>query len=410
MMIKTITKIFLVSLLLLAGCVESLTDTPDTIAPVLELYTPADHDTVAVGKTLVNYYTSDDQAVSFVEVYVNGKFVKRYDAAGGAQPVVYLEIDSSYMNTRISYYIKAYDGQNSTQSSVKTDILVKPTAPRLPTAPANLKLEMLSASNVLLSWDDASNELYYLLLRKEEGKSFDSVQVLSANSIRTTDLLPDPNKTYYYKVRAKNEYGYAESNTVKKEGVGGLAVPGNFKGEAQGTSKILLSWTDNSTEEIAFRIERKIASGTTYSAIATTNANTTSYLDASGLYPVTQYTYRICALGTKGQSAWSDEISVSTLSMDIWPPGNLTAVYDDGTKKVTLHWNDNSIYEIETRVERKTGKDGVYTEIGKSGVDITTYTDAAVTAGATYYYRVRGYTSQGQYSPYSGEVQISIPN
>jgi len=88
-------------------------------------------------------------------------------------------------------------------------------------------------------------------------------------------------------------------------------APLNLAATAISGSQIDLSWTDNSSNETGFKIERKTGSGGTYSEIATTGADVTSYSD-TGLSVSTTYYYRVYAYNSVGNSPYSNEASVTT--------------------------------------------------------------------------------------------------
>jgi glucose/arabinose dehydrogenase len=69
-----------------------------------------------------------------------------------------------------------------------------------------------------------------------------------------------------------------------------------------------LRWVDNSGDELGFRIERKEGTGT-YAAVQTVGPDTTSAV--SPLTQNTVYTYRVCAFNAAGDSAQSNEASIS---------------------------------------------------------------------------------------------------
>jgi len=95
-------------------------------------------------------------------------------------------------------------------------------------------------------------------------------------------------------------------------GGGGVpAAPSNLTATAVSTSQINLAWTDNSSNESNFVVERKKGTGS-YSVIATLPANTTSYQN-TGLTKNTTYTYRVKATNSYGSSAYSNEASAKTL-------------------------------------------------------------------------------------------------
>lgn len=83
--------------------------------------------------------------------------------------------------------------------------------------------------------------------------------------------------------------------------------PINLSATAVSSSRINLSWSDNSYGEDGFKIERKTGASGIYALIAVTAANTTSYAD-TGLDELTTYHYRVSAyLGIN-----SSDLSAST--------------------------------------------------------------------------------------------------
>jgi len=83
-----------------------------------------------------------------------------------------------------------------------------------------------------------------------------------------------------------------------------IIPPSNLNAQLQGTD-IILGWTDNSTGESGFKIERK-ESGGEFAEIASVNANQTSYTD-SGVKAGKTYSYRVRAFNTVAYSAYSNE-------------------------------------------------------------------------------------------------------
>lgn len=76
------------------------------------------------------------------------------------------------------------------------------------------------------------------------------------------------------------------------------------------SAQFTLSWTDNSTNETGFRIERS-TDGTAFTEIATTGVNVVSYVDAS-LPNSTQYWYRLRAYNSAGNSGYSNVATGTT--------------------------------------------------------------------------------------------------
>jgi subtilisin family serine protease len=87
--------------------------------------------------------------------------------------------------------------------------------------------------------------------------------------------------------------------------------PSNLSGTAVSSSKINLSWSDNSYGEDGFKIERRKGASGIFSQIAVTPANTTSYRD-TGLDELTTYYYRVSAFSGINTSDFSANTSVTT--------------------------------------------------------------------------------------------------
>ncbi|MCH6256115.1 fibronectin type III domain-containing protein [Puniceicoccaceae bacterium K14] len=89
------------------------------------------------------------------------------------------------------------------------------------------------------------------------------------------------------------------------------AAPSSLAANSISSSQIDLSWTDNSSDETGFEIDRKTGSGGTYSQIASLGANVSSYSD-TGLSSSTNYFYRVRATNANGDSGNSNESNATT--------------------------------------------------------------------------------------------------
>jgi uncharacterized protein (TIGR02145 family) len=123
------------------------------------------------------------------------------------------------------------------------------------------------------------------------------------------------------------------NNNCSKNSNGTVSVvpvpPSNLAATIISDSQINLSWTDNSTNETGFKIERKLINGT-YSVVNNTPANITSYSDI-GLTANTSYTFRIYSYNDVGNSpTYSNEVTITTnagasvtICAQIWSTRNL---------------------------------------------------------------------------------------
>lgn len=94
------------------------------------------------------------------------------------------------------------------------------------------------------------------------------------------------------------------------------AAPGGLQATAAGTSRIDLQWTDNSTSETGFEVERapdNNGAPGAFAAVGTAGLNATSYIDLS-VSSARRYWYRVRAYNDGGSSAYSNTASATTLS------------------------------------------------------------------------------------------------
>ena len=92
------------------------------------------------------------------------------------------------------------------------------------------------------------------------------------------------------------------------------AAPDNLSTTVVSSSVINLAWSDNSSDETGFDIERSL-DGVNFNRFATTGANTNSFSD-TGLAESTTYHYQVLAYNLIGDSAYSNIASATTQSSD----------------------------------------------------------------------------------------------
>ena len=101
--------------------------------------------------------------------------------------------------------------------------------------------------------------------------------------------------------------------TISEVGVVPLA-PSELKATIVSSDQVDLSWTDNSTNETEYRIERKTETGN-FIEIGTADIDVTTFSDKS-LSINTNYTYRIYCLNQVGKSiSYSNEVTIKTFNL-----------------------------------------------------------------------------------------------
>ncbi len=86
-------------------------------------------------------------------------------------------------------------------------------------------------------------------------------------------------------------------------------APSNLAGVAPSDHQVTLTWTDHSSLEKGFRVERAV-DGVTFKQIATVGDNACTFSDL-GVQAGKTYTYRVCAYNKQGASTWSNIATVT---------------------------------------------------------------------------------------------------
>jgi len=187
---------------------------------------------------------------------------------------------------------------------------------------------------------------------------------------------------------------------------GTLVAPGDLNASAVSASAIQLTWTDHSSSEGAFEVERSSDAGVTFAPLITLGANTTGYVD-SGLAGSTLYTYRVRATDSFGASEYSGVASATTQLAVPETPGALV-VTPVSAHSLQLSWTDRSALETGFKIERSTGN-GSFAEVVTSGVNTASFLDTGLTANSTYTYRVRATNNRGDSSFTTAVSGLTFP-
>ncbi len=182
-------------------------------------------------------------------------------------------------------------------------------------------------------------------------------------------------------------FGCSKDNESKPDSV--IYAPSNLNAIIFNNSQINLSWTDNSTNETGFRIERKIGTNN-YQVIKNTDANITNYNDQD-LQLNTEYTYRVIAYNSVGGSAPVYSSIVTITSQSVVPTvrtsivSNISTtsadfggeIISDGGAPITSYgvvWSTspNPTIELPTKINFISVKTP-FTYYNKSLNDVTTY-------------------------------------
>ncbi|MBW2317358.1 MAG: fibronectin type III domain-containing protein, partial [Deltaproteobacteria bacterium] len=134
-----------------------------------------------------------------------------------------------------------------------------------------------------------------------------------------TDSALTDGTTYYYRTRAFNGAGNSGYSNEDNEATY-IIAPTGLSASGVSSSRIELSWSDNSAAESGYKIERKAGSSGVYSQVAVVGANSVAWSNA-GLSASSTYYYRVRAYNSTGNSDYSNESSATTLAVSAGSSG-----------------------------------------------------------------------------------------
>lgn len=168
-------------------------------------------------------------------------------------------------------------------------------------------------------------------------------------------------------------------------------VPTGLSASATTGTTVHLSWSDRSTDETGFAIERSTDGGLTFVEIGTVAADVTSFDDDVAEQHV-PYQYRIRALGAGESSEFTDAVSVTLPDVDAPAPVALE-VTNVTSSSISLSWtasNDAGGGVVVYRVYRNGNLIAT--------TDATTHDDAGLAASRGYTYTVTAVDGAGNVS------------
>ena len=284
-----------------------------------------------------------------------------------------------------------------TRSGVIIDTFTFGPDATVPVAPSNLTASSISSGQSTLTWsDNAINEDGYRVEQSTNSGSYIQVGATIANETSLVVGGLSVGNVYSFRVRSTNNAGVsAYSNIAEPQGTTASppAAPSSLAAAAVNASQINLSWTDASSNENGFSLERcEGSSCTNFVEIVQTSAGIASYQDG-GRSASTTYRYRVRSFNGIGFSNYSNIAAATTAVAGgpTEPPSNLTAT-SISSSGVNLSWADDSENEDGFKIERCTGSGCInFAEIARVGANSSSYVDSNLVAETTYVYRVRAY-------------------
>jgi uncharacterized protein len=268
-------------------------------------------------------------------------------------------------------------------------------------APTLTGADALTDRQIKLTWEN--NEEYtqeYIIRRKSGSGSFASIDTVTKDELSYSDTNCTLGVSYSYVVLAKVELNLS-GNSDTLTAATAFPAPTGIVVTPISDESLQIVWTDNSSFELGFRIERNDGSG--FTEIGTVSADVTEYTD-TGLIFGQSYEYRLAAYTSVNTSMWAT-IAAAT---EFPAPTDLAAT-SVSDSEIQLNWTDNTGYETGFKVERNDGSG--FTEIGTVSADVTEYTDTGLIFGQSYDYRIAAYTlgNSSTWSTITADTEFPAP-
>ncbi len=297
------------------------------------------------------------------------------------------------------FRVSAVNAQGATPSTSAN--LVMP-----PAAPGIVGVASEGATSVGVYWQDLSpDETSFVIEYRETASSTWTVWSTEAPANATSAIVTglQGGVSYQFRVFAKHvRNGLSTPSAVETlNRLGVPAAPSDLVVTAQGSTRVALTWVDNSTDEVAFDVEQRTGSNPWATAVST--AADANWASVTGLTPGQAYDFRVAARNANGV----EYSSAVTVNMPPLPPTGLS-VAEASPTSARLTWTDASTSETGFQVEYRAVGEESWTTWGTSAAtNATSITVTGLTAGVGYEFRVRAKGSGGSLSDPSNVATLA---
>jgi hypothetical protein len=182
-------------------------------------------------------------------------------------------------------------------------------------SPSSINTEVKNESEIIITWlDNGQNEVGFIIER-DSGSGFGQIGEVNADVTEYTDSGLFIGISYTYRVKAFSGDNFSQWASSSATLIA-FPAPSNLSAQIVSYTEILLTWTDNSSWEIGFIVERN--SGAGFVELTRLDSNTIQYID-NDLTENVEYTYRISAYTNQSVSdqATSNSVGIHPLNIHL---------------------------------------------------------------------------------------------
>jgi hypothetical protein len=326
--------------------------------------------------------------------------VGRSTDGGGTWPITFnappsselLTDDGLAASTSYTYRVRACNAIGCSAWSAQV------SATTAPLPPSNVAAAAVSAMRIDVTWTSAgAGATGNVLERSQDGSTWATRATLAASATAFSDVEVAPGSSYHYRLRAcRNGVCSGPSASAQATTPAIPAAPGGLSAAAISATQVNLTWSHEGGAA-EFRIESRTGTAA-FAQVGAVPGGQTSFTH-TGVAPDATHHYRVRACSATDCSAYSGEASATTPQLAPGAPGSLQAAATS-TTSIGLTWSASSGTLSAYHIERGAAAGGPFDEIATVGPTVTTYNDAGLAQGTTYFYRVRA-RNETAYSGYS---------
>ena len=273
-----------------------------------------------------------------------------------------------------------------------------------PAAPTNLSVTPILNVAILTWTDNSDDEAGFEVQVLREGELWSRDEVLADREFGIVIGL-EPGVRYAFRVSAVSSGGlsWSEDAVVKWPEQEGPAAPTNLRATVTDSTSVRLDWTDNSDDEVAFRVSASVSG---WSGTFPVDANTES-LEIPGLARGGRYRFSVASEDAEGATSRSDTLVVALGVGGRGPrgPRRLRSTPIDPVS-ARLTWEDDSTDELGFEIQVRQFGDS-WGRAALVGANEEAFLLKGLTPGSADDYRVFAYNESG-FSGASNTVTVKL--
>jgi hypothetical protein len=392
---------------------SSYSDTLTTSTTLCSLGVPSNLRSTSVGSRSVALAWNDNSSAE-----TNFLLEHRLTSGEWTQIATINANTTSYTDTNAScgenneYRIRVYNSSSNAYSEYSSTLSVM-TLSCVVAAPTNLVKTGMGLGTITIAWqDNATDENAYSVERSVNGTSWAQIATLNANITSYTNSSLNCSANYQYRVRAKRNIDnlYSDYSNILIANCMPAAAT-NVQGGTIRSNNILVTWTDNASNE-TFYVVYYSSDGTNWYSSGSLAQNTTSRL-IKDLACDTSYFIKVSAYAYNGATPTeSDTVTIKTRPCSLAVPSDF-AVTSMNLSSFTLTWTDTTEDETVFYLEYNPGS--AWVELATIPAGTQSYTKTGLNCSDRWTVRLRVYrASDDNYSDYTSEYhaynQLCTPN